>query len=310
MLSEECQKSNTLFSYAVFALHYAQMIVLLYYKYTAVPHAQEEVQKHLELCKSLQLKGRILISNEGINGTCSGTRESVEQYKAYMNAHPVFCDIAFKESESEQHPFAKLFVRLRPELVTLRHPVSIESKAPYITPSELHDTLNNNEDVVLIDMRNEYEAKIGHFRNAHIVPMDNFRELPGLLPSMQHLKDKQVITYCTGGIRCEKASALLRENGFTNVRQLEGGIVKYCEQFPDGHFLGSCFVFDDRMSVRYYGKQAPRYTATCEHCGRTCDRYIDCNDIPCHALCICCEACEKKHNGLCVQCAAKTACSV
>jgi UPF0176 protein len=152
-------------------------------------------------------------------------------------------------------------------------------------------------------MRNEYEAKIGHFRNAHIVPMDNFRELPGLLPSMEHLKHKQVITYCTGGIRCEKASALLREHGFDNVRQLEGGIVKYCEQFPDGHFLGSCFVFDDRMSVRYYGKKQPTYLTACEYCGTACDRYLDCCEIPCHALFICCETCERKHAGFCTKCA-------
>lgn len=279
------------------------MIVLLYYKYIAVPNAEAEVRAHLELCRSLNLKGRILISAEGINGTCSGTRESVEKYKEYMNAHPVFSDIVFKETEHADHPFKKLFVRLRPELVTLRAPVSIESKAPYITPEELHATLDRKEDVVLIDMRNEYEAKIGHFRNAHIVPMDNFRELPGLLPSMEHLKHKQVITYCTGGIRCEKASALLREHGFDNVRQLEGGIVKYCEQFPDGHFLGSCFVFDDRMSVRYYGKKQPTYLTACEYCGTACDRYLDCCEIPCHALFICCEACERKHAGFCTKCA-------
>ncbi len=279
--------------------YYPRMRVLLYYKYVDIADPAAEVLAQRAIATELQLKGRILISNEGINGTCSGTPDAIEAYKKFCKGHPLFSDIAFKESESEVHPFQKLFVRLRPEVVTLRQNVSAKEAAPYITATELHQALSDKEDLVLIDMRNDYEAAIGRFRNAVTLTMENFRDLPKFLAQLEQYKDKKVITYCTGGIRCERASALLRTNGFTDVRQLEGGIVTYMEKYPDGFFDGSCFVFDDRMSIRFPGKLAPSYISKCAECGCPSDRYIDCSDVGCHELFICCEGCEKKNRGLC-----------
>jgi UPF0176 protein len=275
------------------------MKVLLYYKYIAVADPVAEAEHHRAICKELELKGRIFISAEGINGTCSGTEEAIEKYKAMMNAHPLFSGIAYKESEHPTHVFAKLFVRHRPEVVALKADINPKDAAPYITPQELHEELERGGDVVLIDMRNDYEAAIGQFKNAVVLPMQNFRDLPDHMPALQQYEGKKVVTYCTGGIRCEKASALLRKHGFSDVRQLEGGIVKYCEQFPDGYFEGSLFVFDARLSVRFPGKRKPMIISSCAYCKTPCDRYIDCAELSCHQLCICCEECEKKNYSVC-----------
>lgn len=258
-----------------------------------------ETLRHRALCQKLELKGRILISSEGLNGTCSGTAENIEKYKEALNAHPVFSGIDFKESEHPTHAFAKLFVRLRPEVVTLRAGVEATKAAPYITPEELHAELERGDDLVLIDMRNDYEAEIGRFKNAVTLPMKNFRDLPAHVSELKKYEGRNVVTYCTGGIRCEKASALLKEHGFANVRQLEGGIVRYCEAFPDGYFDGSLFVFDGRRAVRFPGARTKTYVSACRYCNCASDRHVDCTDNICHTLFVCCESCEKKHGGYC-----------
>ena len=276
------------------------MHILLFYKYIDVADPVTEANIQRALCKGLDLRGRIFIGAEGINGTCSGTPEACEIYKTYLNRHPLFQGISFKESSHQDHVFRKLFVRVRNEVVTLRSDVSAKDAAPYITPKELHEALERGDDLVLIDMRNDYEAAVGKFRNAITLTMKNFRDLPDLLPTIEQFKQSTVVTYCTGGIRCEKASALLRKHGFTNIRQLEGGIVRYCEAYPDGFYDGSLFVFDERMCMRFPGRiQPPSYTSSCLYCEKPCDRCINCRDSLCHTLMICCEACEKKHNGMC-----------
>jgi UPF0176 protein len=276
------------------------MRVILYYKYVAVPEPAKEVQEQLKLCKDLGLRGRVFIGSEGINGTCSGTPEAIQKYQAYLNAHPLFSGIAFKESDHPEHVFAKMFVRHRPEIVALKTDVSATNAAAYITPEQLHAELEAGEDLVLIDMRNDYEAAIGRFRNAVTLTMRNFRELPEYMTQLEVYKDRNVVTYCTGGIRCERASALLKKHGFTNVRQLEGGIVKYCEAFPDGYYDGSLFVFDSRLSMRFPGKRPHTYLTKCSFCNTPCDRYRDCQDHTCtDRLFICCEACEPKCDTRC-----------
>ncbi len=274
------------------------MRILLYYKYIDVPNPAKEVTEHLVLCKSLGLKGRILIGSEGINGTCSGTVEACEAYKKALNEHPIFSGINFKESDHSDHVFQKIFVRLRPEVVTLGANADPKKAAPYITPRELHEALERGDNLVLIDMRNDYEAAIGKFQNAITLPIENFRDLPSYMQNLEQYKDADVVTYCTGGIRCEKASALLLHHGFKSVRQLEGGIVKYCEEFPNGFYDGSLFVFDKRMCMRFPGQET-KYISTCNHCKKPCDRYINCNEASCHRLFLCCEECEPIKKSIC-----------
>lgn len=273
--------------------------VLLYYKFTPVADPKFEARQHKLVCAGLGLRGRILIAAEGINGTVAGTRSAVREYVEYMNAHPAFSGTDFKRSHADKLPFGKLIVKARDEMVTLGCAVDLGKKGRYITPEQLHRLYEKGEDFVIVDMRNNYEYAVGRFAGAIQPDTRVFKDLPDKIKSLEQYKDKKVITYCTGGIRCEKASALLVMADFKNVYQLEGGIVRYLEKYPDGYFEGKNFVFDGRMVTNSDTPSGAKVLASCEHCGKACDRYIDCVRPDCHQLFICCEQCEKVHQGLC-----------
>lgn len=189
--------------------------ILLYYQYVAIENAPQFAYQHLKLCKELGLKGRILVADEGINGTVGGPRQATQEYMHIMQKDPRFADMEFKISTGPTNSFKKIFVRYRPELVTLNFPEKItppKDGGTYIEPSELKKLYDNQEDFVIIDMRNGYEAKIGKFKNAVTLKMKVFKELPEIVEKeLTKYRDKKVVTYCTGGIRCEKASALLKK---------------------------------------------------------------------------------------------------
>ncbi len=274
--------------------------VILYYKFIKVENPEKEVKVQKAVCQKIGLTGRVLIGEEGINGTLEGNKEQIEKYRDYISKHPLFSDIVFKTTESEIKAFDKLKIKFRPEIVALNSQVDLTKTGKRISSQELHEILENKEEVVLVDMRNDYESNIGKFKNAIAVDTENFRDLPSKIDKLKNLKDKKVITYCTGGIRCEKASALLVENGFKNVYQLDGGIFTYAEKYPDGFFEGKCFVFDKRMSVSFETKRQTVLT-NCEHCDVKSDRYLDCVDDICHRLFICCQECQSEKNGFCTR---------
>lgn len=273
--------------------------VLLYYKFVQVDRPEFEAAQHKLVCRGIGLMGRIIIAGEGINGTVAGTRAQLKEYIRYMDEHPLFLGITFKWSYSERMPFHKLIVKKRDEIVTLGKPVDMEKTAKYLKPEELHAMLEANEDVVMVDMRNNYEYKVGRFKNAIQPDTNHFFELPAKVKNLKEVKTKKIVTYCTGGIRCEKATCLLNEEGFEDVYQLEGGIVKYLEKFPDGYFVGKNFVFDDRMTTNTDTKSGEHVLGKCDHCKQPSDRYIDCAKPDCHQLFICCQDCEAKFDGLC-----------
>lgn len=276
-----------------------KLIVLLYYKFVQIDDPAYEVFLHKKVCQSIGLKGRILIASEGINGTVCGTARQVDEYIRFCNGHRLFGDIVFKKSRAIDQPFPKMIIKERPEIVTLRHAVDLKNTGKYIKPEELHSMLERGEDVVMIDMRNNYEYAVGRFTDAIQPDTERFYELPDKVKAMTELKDKKIVTYCTGGIRCEKASALLVEEGFSDVGQLEGGIVKYLEKYPDGHFVGKNFVFDGRMTTNGETSSGQQVLAKCEHCGKDCDTYRDCTKPDCHQLFIGCDDCVRKYEGLC-----------
>ena len=273
-------------------------IVSSFYKYVKIENPAEFQRQHLEFCLSIGLKGRILLGDEGINGSVYGARDTVEKYKSELRKNPLFSDIEFKEQISEKPAFRKMFVRVRKEVVNSGIQVDLKNTATFIEPSKLKEWLDNNEDIVLVDMRNDYEAKIGKFKNAVVLPMKNFRELPNAAREIENLKGKKIVTYCTGGIRCEKASAFLKENGFTDVYQIKGGILKFGEKFPDTYWEGKCFVFDDRIAIDLNKKNKEALTE-CEWCGKKCDDYLNCHNLDCDKLFICCEECKVIHNKSC-----------
>ena len=273
-------------------------VVTSFYKYIKIENPAEFQRKTLEFCLSIGLKGRILLGEEGINGSVYGTRETVEKYKSELRKNPLFSDIEFKEQISEKIAFRKMFVRIRKEVVNSGIQVDLKNTATFIEPSKLKEWLDNHENIVLVDMRNDYEAKIGKFKNAVTLSMKNFRELPNAVKEIENFKNKKIVTYCTGGIRCEKASAFLKENGFGNVYQLKGGILKFGEEYPDTYWEGKCFVFDDRIAIGL-NKNNKEPLTECEWCGKKCDDYLNCHNLDCDKLFICCEECMEKYNKSC-----------
>ena len=225
-------------------------IVSSFYKYTPISNPLEFQQKHLQFCLSLELKGRILVGEEGINGCVYGTKSQIERYKNELRQNPLFLDIEFKDNLAEKPAYRKMFVRVRKEIVYSGLNVDLRNTGKFITPKDIKEMLDRNEDIALVDMRNGYEFRIGRFRNAINLPIENFRDLPQAVKNIENLKNKKIVAYCTGGIRCEKATALLKENGFKDVCQIKGGILKYGEEFPDTYWEGKCFVFDDRLAIQ------------------------------------------------------------
>lgn len=260
------------------------LTVLLYYKYVRVENPAGLMSAQRELCESLGLKGRILIAGEGINGTVAGTAEAAEAYKNALRALPEFADVVFKASLADAQPFPRLEIKVRREIVTLGAGEALDPAsqgAPHLSPDEWRRMIEE-EDVVLFDVRNRYESEVGRFKGAITPPIENFRELPAILPRYSEFKDRKVLMYCTGGIRCEKASALFRQAGFRHVFQLEGGIVTYGERHGDAHWEGDCFVFDGRMMVPV-GASAEREPAgRCEHTGAPTRNVVNCLHDPCH----------------------------
>lgn len=282
--------------------------VLLYYKYTQIGDPEAIRQAQSLLGQNLNLKGRILIADEGINGTLAGLPDDVDTYIKKTTQIKGFEDIEWKVSWADEQIFPRLRVVVRPEIVTLglrkqEIDVSLGNKAYYIEPEELLKLYEDEEDFVILDARNEYEAKIGKFKDALIPPIDNFRDFPEFVSeNLENYKDKPVVTYCTGGIRCEKASAYLREQGFKDVRQLHGGVHVYAEKTGGKHFEGELFVFDKRLHMSV-NEVNPTVITHCEHCQTPLARYIDCAKRDrCRGLFICCETCETKHNSICSNC--------
>lgn len=278
--------------------------ILLYYKYVNIPNYEQFAADHLQYCKELGVKGRILVAEEGINGTVSGTIAQTEKYMQDMHNHPLFKDMVFKIDEAEGHAFKKIFVRPKKELVTFRLDKNLDPNqigGKRLSPAEFYEMLQK-EDVIVLDGRNNYEYDIGHFRNAIRPDVESFREFPEWIRNnlAQH-KDKPIITYCTGGIRCEKLTAFMIEEGFQDVSQLDGGIVTYGKdpQVQGRLFDGKCYVFDERISVRINNTPEDVVIGRCHHCGKPEDRYINCANDFCHLQHICCEECEELHHGFC-----------
>jgi len=222
---------------------------ILFYKYVNIGDPEQLKEEQIKLANSFSLLGTILVANEGINGCLSGNEVGLENYKKALMIKKEFFDIKFKEGPSNKHTFKKLYVRVRDEIVSSRFKTNLDKSAPYIEPKQLKQLLDNDEDFVLLDARNNYEIKMGRFKDAIHLNLYTFREFPSKINQLKNLKNKKIITYCTGGVRCEKASAFLRENGFNNVYQLHGGILAYGQECGNSHWEGKCFVFDTRGAI-------------------------------------------------------------
>ena len=267
--------------------------VILFYKYAPIADPTQFAAEQRELCVRLGLKGRILIASEGINGTLAGPADAVSEYVRALHADSRFADVQIKVSDGDANTFPKLMVKVRPEIVTLGAGPLVAEQHNQLSPAEWKRMIEDDPDVVLLDVRNSFESAAGRFEGAVVCEIEHFRELPEYVARLEPLKEKKVLMYCTGGIRCEKASAFLRSRGFEHVFQLHGGIVTYQEQFGNEHWQGECFVFDQRMTVRVEAGLRP--IGRCAHTGRSTSRYANCLHDPCHKLFILSEEAEREN---------------
>ena len=276
--------------------------VILFYKYVDLPDAVEFANSQRALCVELGLKGRVLIAEEGINGTLAGPKTEIDSYVAALKSDARFADIDIKVSGGDANTFPRLMVKVRPEIVTLQAGPIRPDKDNQLSPAEWKRMMEENPDAVPLDVRNRFESSAGKFEHAVVCDIAHFRELPAYLSQLEHLKEKTVLMYCTGGICCEKASALFHARGFKNVFQLHGGIVKYQEQFGNEHWQGECFVFDQRMTVKVEKDLVP--IGRCAHTGRHTSRFVNCLHDPCHELFLLSEEAELENKDflVCPEC--------
>lgn len=277
-----------------------QYEIILFYKYVHLDDPEQYMREQKEMQLRLGLKGRTIVSSEGINATMEGTTENIAKYLEWYLADPRFATTHIKRGIGNGQSFPKTSVKVRKELVALGLDPSCDIDPNQLTgihlkPEELHQWIADNKEFYIVDMRNAYEHQVGYFRGSILPPMENFRDLPKFLDSISHLKNKTVLTVCTGGVRCEKASGYLLANGFTDVYQLDGGIVSYMEKYPNEDFLGKLYVFDQRIALGFFTDD-PKHQVVgkCIFCGVASERYTNCIVNDCNRKFIACSDCETK----------------
>ncbi len=284
--------------------------IILYYKFVPVLDPELMTLWQKTLCEKLQLRGRIIISKHGINGTLGGDMSDLKTYIRETKTFHGFKEIQFKWSEGGRENFPRLSVRARDEIVTFGAADELQVDArgvvgggTHLSPTAVHKLVaERGKDVIFFDGRNAYEAQVGKFKGA-VVPetrttKDFLDDLAG--DKYNAIKDKPVVTYCTGGIRCEVLSSLMKNRGFKEVYQIDGGIVKYGEQYADkGLWEGSLYVFDGRMGVKF--SDEARDIGVCIHCSGTTSRYTNCSVVTCNKLIVVCENCATTTT--CINCA-------
>lgn len=291
--------------------------ILLYYAFTPLADPDAiRLWQHI-LCQSLGLRGRIIVSPHGLNGTLGGELDACKAYVKATRQYPAFKDIDFKWSggsgldpDGASVDFPKLVVRAREELVSFGVPKEVRvdtggvvGGGVHLSPQEVDQLVSSRDDVVFLDGRNRIEAELGRFEGAIVPGVDNTHDFIGELDSgaWDHLKDKPVITYCTGGIRCEKLSGFLRREGFDEVYQLDGGIVTYGKdpEVRGRDFEGLCYVFDERIGVEVNHTETRRIITRCRVCGTEEARYGNCRWPDCNEQIFVCPSCRESHGLFC-----------
>jgi UPF0176 protein len=225
-----------------------QILNIAGYKFTLLTDLPERRIALLGFAESLALKGTILLSPEGVNLSIAGTPENIQAYVEFLKQDPDFFDLTFRESHSSFQPFERMLVKIKNEIITLRHDVdAVNHSAPAISPQEFKQWLDEGRDITVLDTRNDYEVRFGTFENAKNLVLDDFGEFPQAMEQIS--RDKPIVMFCTGGIRCEKASLVMLNAGYQEVYQLQGGILNYFKEVGGEHYQGECFVFDQRISV-------------------------------------------------------------
>lgn len=296
-----------------------QSKIALYYHFAPIKDPQAVALWQKELCKRLGLTGRIIISEHGINGTVGGPIRAVKEYVKNTRGFEAFTDLEVKWSQGGAEDFPRLSVKVKPELVAFDRPEEIKvapgntvlGTATHLTPQEVNELVAQKEaegrPVTFFDGRNKFEAEIGKFKDAVVPDVTTTRDFIDELESgkYDHLKDQPVITYCTGGIRCEVLTVLMANRGFQELYQIDGGIVRYGEAYGDeGLWEGSLYVFDERMALNF--SDTPKVIGSCELCNTPTAQLRNCADPGCKTLAVLCDDCHESHSDrVCETCLAK-----
>lgn len=276
-------------------------LILAYYHFIPISDPHQEVAAHKDFFKDKQLTSRIYISEEGINGQMSGIREDVEAYMQWMHANPLFEKMPFKIHKYHEQVFPRQTIKYRKQLVALDETVDFSQIGEHVSPEKWKALLENENQPMLLDVRNDYEWEVGRFEGAVCPPCETFREFTKYAKELKEKIDPEstpVMMYCTGGIRCELYSSLLIKEGFKNVFQLEGGIINYGIKQGSDHWLGKLFVFDDRLTVPISEEETP-VIGKCYHCRTSIETYYNCANMDCNRLFLCCGECLSQFLGCC-----------
>lgn len=265
---------------------HAQYFISTFYKFKKI--ADPEAMKLFleEIAAKTETVGLIILGHEGLNATVASSSENgLAEFKKNILAKLELPELMFKDSQTEKAPFRRFKVKIRAEIVTLGTPELIPDKQKnhHLSPTEWNHVLKEEKDYVMIDTRNWYETKIGTFKGAVNPKTDQFTEFPKFMEQNNFEKDKKVLIFCTGGIRCEKGILELQRQGYDEVYQLEGGILNYLKEYPDDQFEGECFVFDHRVAVDQNLKATDKYKL-CPHCGQPANTPIDCSRCDTHTF--------------------------
>lgn len=283
--------------------------VLIFYMYTTIDEPKKLADSLRALAEKLSIKGRILVAHEGINGTVEGTADGDATAEVFarelLASHPALANMRIKRSKGDGNTFPKLMVKVRNEIVGTRIPGEVADPrvqtAKHLSVDELKKWYEEGKvmganasegEVVIVDMRNDYEYASGHFRGAIDPGMRASRDLPAVLDKLEKFKNKKVLTVCTAGVRCEKMSAYLMSRGFADVYQLEDGMHGYMQKYPGQDFLGTLYTFDNRVTMDFGGPR--EIIGKCRLCGASTERYLNCANSICHLHFLACEVCAVK----------------
>lgn len=275
-------------------------LVLAFYQYQPIADPHEEVRLHKEFFKGRDITSRIYISEEGINGQMSGSKKDATAYMDWMHTRDPFKELYFKIHFWHEQVFPRQVVKYREQIVALDRKVDPAKGGEHVSPEEWQRMLEGDEDHILIDVRNDYESKIGHFEGAELPRCNTFREFNAYADELEKRVDrsKPVMMYCTGGIRCEVYSALLKEKGFEKVYQLDGGVINYGLKVGSKKWLGKLYVFDDRMAVPI-SEEDTEVIGQCHFCEAKTENYYNCANMDCNELFLCCSDCLNEFAGCC-----------
>ncbi len=277
--------------------------VLAFYHFTPIEDPDLEVVRHQEFLSVRDIRSRVYISHQGINGQMSASPQAAQEYTEWLKSDPRFADVEIKIHYYKEHVFPRCIVKKRQQIVALDVEVDPKDGGEHVSPAKWREMLETrDEDTILLDVRNDYEWKVGHFEGAELPKLETFRQFPKYAKELKEEKDPKktkVMMYCTGGIRCELYSALLKKEGFEQVYQLQGGVIKYgLEQGCDG-WLGKLFVFDDRLAVPISDQEEAPVIAVCHKCDTQTESYYNCSNMDCNELFLCCPECAEIWQGCC-----------